>query len=85
MHSVNSPILRDSFFEEQRNEGCQCGWIQQHTQVLQRKEQDSHTSSVRQTNRSLLMKHGWNNTRAQRKRWAQAIMQSTFSVVVQLL
>ena len=50
-----------------------------------KKKQDSHTSSVRQTNRPLLMKHGWNNTRAQRKCWAQAIIPSTFSLVEQLL
>ena len=31
-----------------------------------------------------LMKLGWNNTRAQRKRLAQAIIPSTFSLVKQL-
>ena len=34
---------------------------------------------------SLLVKHGWNNTRTRRKRLAQAIIPSTYSLLKQLL
>ena len=40
--------------------------------------------NLRVKRKDQLMKLGWNNTRAQRKRLAQAIIPSTFSLVKQL-